>query len=80
MEQTAKEKWKEVQLQCAQAWANLDIAIEMIEENKKDLTLKQYAEIKAKIDEQQELIQNTLIEGHAEYRLTTGDTTPVNSE
>jgi hypothetical protein len=80
MEKTAKEEWEEVQLQCAQAWANLDIAVEMVEKNKKDLTLEQYAEVKAKIDEQQELIQNTLIEGHAKYRLTTGDATPVNSE
>ncbi|CAB4128708.1 hypothetical protein UFOVP111_64 [uncultured Caudovirales phage] len=80
MEQTPKEIWEQVQIECAQAWANLDIAVEMIEENKKELTLAQYAEVKAKIDEQQELIQNTLIEGHAKYRLATADDVPVESE
>lgn len=80
MEQTPKEIWEKVQIECAQAWANLDIAVEMIEENKKDLTIAQYAEVKAKIDEQQELIQNTLIEGHAQYRLATAGAELVDSE
>jgi hypothetical protein len=79
MEQTPKEKWETTQIECAQAWANLDIAVEMIEENKQDLTLEQYAEVKAKIDEQQKLIQDTLIQGHAEYRLAAGEEPPVDS-
>ena len=79
MDKTPKEQWDYVQIQCAQAWANLDIAVEMIEENKKDLTLEQYAEVKAKIDEQQKLIQDTLLEGVAQYRLATGEDVPVDS-
>jgi hypothetical protein len=54
-------------MDCAKAWANLDIAVEMIENNKSELTDEQYAEIQAKIDEQQKLIQDTLLEGKAEY-------------
>jgi 16S rRNA G527 N7-methylase RsmG len=78
----AEKKWKQVQLETARAWANLDIAVEMVEENKKDLTLAQYAEVKAKIDEQQKLIQDTLMAGLAEYRLVTGksSTDDVESE
>lgn len=63
----AETKWEQVQMDCAKAWANLDIAVEMIENNKSELTDEQYAEIQAKIDEQQEMIQNTLLEGKAEY-------------
>lgn len=63
----AETKWEQVQMDCAKAWANLDIAIEMIENNKSELTGEQYAEIQAKIDEQQKLIQDTLLEGKAEY-------------
>jgi hypothetical protein len=63
----AETKWEQVQMDCAKAWANLDIAVEMIEENKAELTEDDYKAIKAKIDEQQELIQNTLLEGKAEY-------------
>lgn len=63
----AETKWEQVQMDCAKAWANLDIAVEMIENNRSELTDEQYAEVKAKIDEQQEIIQNTLLEGKAEY-------------
>lgn len=63
----AETKWEQVQMDCAKAWANLDIAVEMIEENKKELSEDDYKAIKAKIDEQQEMIQNTLLEGKAEY-------------
>lgn len=63
----AEVKWEQVQMDCAKAWANLDIAVEFVENNKGDLTEEQYAEVKAKIDEQQEMIQNTLLEGKAEY-------------
>ena len=54
-------------MDCAKAWANLDIAVEMIEENKGELSEDDYKAIKAQIDVQQELIQNTLLEGKAEY-------------
>ena len=71
----AETKWEQVQLDCAKAWANLDIAVEFVEGNKKDLTDEQYAEVKAKIDEQQEMIQNTLLEGKAEYLAEVNKTT-----
>ena len=71
----AETKWEQVQLDCAKAWANLDIAVEFVEGNKKDLTDEQYAEVKAKIDEQQEMIQNTLLEGKAEYLAKINKTT-----
>jgi hypothetical protein len=63
----AETKWEQVQMDCAKAWANLDIAVEMIEENKGELSEDDYKAIKAQIDVQQELIQNTLLEGKAEY-------------
>ena len=63
----AETKWEQVQMDCAKAWANLDIAVEMVEENKKDLTDEQYASVKAQIDVQQKMIQDTLLEGKAEY-------------
>jgi hypothetical protein len=71
----AETKWEQVQIDCAKAWANLDIAVEFVEGNKKDLTDEQYAEVKAKIDEQQEMIQNTLLEGKAEYLAEVNKTT-----
>ena len=63
----AETKWEQVQMDCAKAWANLDIAVEMVEENKKDLTDEQYTAVKAQIDVQQKMIQDTLLEGKAEY-------------
>jgi hypothetical protein len=63
----AETKWEQVQMDCAKAWANLDIAVEMVEENKKDLTDEQYASVKAQIDVQQKMIQDTLLDGKAEY-------------
>ena len=63
----AETKWEQVQVDCAKAWANLDIAVEMIEENKAELSEDDYKAIKAKIDEQQKLIQDTLLEAKAEY-------------
>jgi hypothetical protein len=63
----AETKWEQVQMNCAKAWANLDIAVEMVEENKKDLTDEQYTAVKAQIDVQQKMIQDTLLEGKAEY-------------
>lgn len=54
-------------MDCAKAWANLDIAVEMVEENKKDLTDEQYKAVKDQIDIQQKMIQDTLLEGKAEY-------------
>jgi len=63
----AETKWEQVQMDCAKAWANLDIAVEMIEENKAELSEDDYKAIKAKIDEQQQLIQDTLLEAKAEY-------------
>jgi NACalpha-BTF3-like transcription factor len=63
----AETKWEQVQMDCAKAWANLDIAVEMIEENKAELTEDDYKAIKAQIDVQQEMIQNTLLEAKAEY-------------
>ncbi len=63
----AETKWEQVQMDCAKAWANLDIAVEMIEDNKAELTEDDYKAIKAKIDEQQKLIQDTLLEAKAEY-------------
>lgn len=74
-EMTPLEKWEDVQMKCAAAWANLDIAVEMVEDNKKDLKLSEYAEVKAKIDEQQKMIQDTMLQGLAEYRLATGAVT-----
>lgn len=59
--------WEQIQLDAAKAWANLDIAIEMIEENKGELTDEQYAEIQAKIEEQQKMIQDLLLEGKVAY-------------
>ena len=72
-EMTPLQKWEDVQMKCAAAWANLDIAVEMVEDNKKDLKLSEYAEVKAKIEEQQKLIQDTMLRGLAEYRFTTGE-------
>ena len=63
----AETKWEQVQMDCAKAWANLDIAVEMVEENKKDLTDEQYASVKAQIEVQQKMIQDTLLDGKAEY-------------
>lgn len=80
MTEEATKKWEQVQLDCATAWANLDIAVEMVENNKKELTLAQYAEVQKKIDEQQKMIQDTLLEGLAAYRLATGDLTPHSTE
>ena len=37
------------------------------EENKNDLTDEQYTAVKAQIDVQQKMIQDTLLEGKAEY-------------
>lgn len=62
-----KKTWEQVQLDAAKAWANLDIAIEMIEESKSELTDEQYAEIQAKIEEQQKMIQDLLLEGKVVY-------------
>jgi len=72
MTENAEATWEKVQLDCAKAWANLDIAVEMVETNKAELTFAQYKEVQAKIDEQQKLIQDTLLEGLAAYRLATG--------
>lgn len=68
----AETKWEQVQMDCAKAWANLDIAVEMVEENKNELTSEQYAEIKTKIDEQQAMIQNTLLEGKLAFIASGG--------
>jgi hypothetical protein len=67
----AKAKWEKIQMDAARAWANLDIAIEMVENNRKELSISQYAEVKAKIDEQQEMIQDMMLSGLAEYRIAT---------
>ena len=71
----AETKWEQVQMDCAKAWANLDIAVEMIEENKAELTEDDYKAIKAQIDVQQEMIQNTLLEAKAEYLAATNTNT-----
>lgn len=71
----AETKWEQVQMDCAKAWANLDIAVEMIEENKSELTEDDYKAIKAKIDEQQQLIQDTLLEAKAEYLASSNTNT-----
>jgi ElaB/YqjD/DUF883 family membrane-anchored ribosome-binding protein len=71
----AETKWEQVQMDCAKAWANLDIAVEMIEENKGELSEDDYKAIKAKIDEQQKLIQDTLLEAKAEYLAATDTNT-----
>lgn len=63
----AETKWEQVQMDCAKAWANLDIAVEMVEENKSELTDEQYAAVKAQIDVQQKMIQDTLLEARADY-------------
>lgn len=63
----AETKWEQVQMDCAKAWANLDIAVEMVEENKSELTDEQYASVKAQIDVQQKMIQDTLLEAKADY-------------
>lgn len=68
----AETKWEQVQMDCAKAWANLDIAVEMVEENKHELTDEQYAEVKAKIDEQQKMIQDMLLEGKAAFDRASG--------
>jgi hypothetical protein len=64
--------WEQVQLDAAKAWANLDIAIEMIEESKSELTDEQYAEIQAKIEEQQKMIQDLLLQGKVAYLFEGG--------
>jgi len=63
----AETKWEQVQIDCAKAWANLDIAVEMIEENKKELTDEQYKVVMDQVDVQQKMIQDTLLDGKAEY-------------
>jgi hypothetical protein len=63
----AEKKWEQVQLQCATAWANLDISVEMVENNKEELTEEQYAEIMAQVDKQQKYIQDTLLKAKVEY-------------
>jgi hypothetical protein len=63
----AETKWEQVQMDCAKAWANLDIALEMIENNKSELTDEQYKIVKDQVDVQQKMIQDTLLEGKAEY-------------
>jgi hypothetical protein len=68
-----KEKtWEKIQVDAATAWANLDIAIEMIEESKGELTDEQYAEIQVKIEEQQKMIQDLLLEGKVAYLAAGG--------
>jgi malate/lactate dehydrogenase len=69
----AETKWEQVQLDCAKAWANLDIAVEMIENNKDDLSEEDYALIQTQIEQQQKMIQDTLLEGRAEYVKNGGD-------
>jgi len=64
--------WETIQVNAAKAWANLDIAIEMIEESKSELTDEQYAEIQAKIGEQQKMIQDLLLEGKVAYLAAGG--------
>lgn len=63
----AETKWEQVQMDCAKAWANLDIALEMIENNKTELTDEQYKVVMDQIDVQQKMIQDTLLNGKAEY-------------
>jgi hypothetical protein len=63
----AEAKWEQVQMDCAKAWANLDIAVEMIEDNKKELTDEQYKIVMDQVDVQQKMIQDTLLDGKAEY-------------
>jgi hypothetical protein len=63
----AETKWEQVQMDCAKAWANLDIAVEMIEDNKKELTDEQYKIVMDQVDVQQKMIQDTLLDGKAEY-------------
>ena len=69
----AETKWEQVQMDCAKAWANLDIAVEMIETNKDELSEEDYALIQTQIEEQQKMIQDTLLEGRAEYAKNVGD-------
>jgi hypothetical protein len=64
--------WEQIQVDAATAWANLDIAIEMIEESKGELTDEQYAEIQVKIEEQQKMIQDLLLEGKVAYLAAGG--------
>lgn len=68
----AETKWEQVQMDCAKAWANLDIAVEMIEENKAELSDDDYKLIRDQIDVQQKMIQDTLLEGKAEYMKAVG--------
>lgn len=63
----AEVKWEQAQLDAAKAWANLDISVEMVENNKEELTDEQYAEIMAQVDEQQKYIQNYLLEAKVDY-------------
>ncbi len=63
----AEIKWEQVQVEAATAWANLDISVEMVENNKEELTDEQYAEIMAQVDEQQKYIQNYLLEAKVDY-------------
>lgn len=72
-------EWEETQMNAAKAWANLDIAIEMVEENKSELTDEQYAEVQAKIEEQQKMIQDMLLEGKVAY-LAAGGKEEVSTE
>jgi hypothetical protein len=73
MTDKATKEWEQTQMDCAKAWANLDIAVEMVEANKAELTFAQYKQVQDKIDEQQKLIQDTLMQGLAAYRLATGN-------
>jgi len=67
----AEKKWEQVQLDCAKAWANLDIAIEMVETNKEELSDEDYKKIQEQIDVQQKMIQDMLLDGKAAFDKTT---------
>ena len=67
----AETKWEQVQMDCAKAWANLDIAIEMVENNKEELSNEDYNKIQDQIDVQQKMIQDMLLDGKAAFEKAT---------
>ena len=58
-----EKQWEDIQVKAATAWHNLDIALELVEANKEELSEEDLALIRAQVDRQQKMIQDLLLEG-----------------
>jgi len=68
----AEKQWEEIQVKAATAWHNLDIALELVEANKEELSEEDYQAIREQADRQQKMIQDLLIEGKNAFDASTG--------